>query len=106
MQAVFQALDTDNSGQLSYQELLKGLTKTMGKEKAKEQVLKIFNVIDTDNNKNITYSEFVTASIDRCNFLTKERLQAAFKMFDTGNTGTINASELKDLLQAGHIEME
>jgi len=69
-------------------------------------VLKIFNVIDTDGNNFITYSEFVTASIDRCNFLTKDRLWAAFQMFDTGNTGTINEQELKDLLQAGHIEIE
>ena len=104
MEKMFKALDVNHDGSLSKKELLKGFTKTMGKEKAAQKVEQIFKTIDTDNSNEITYSEFLTAGVDRSKFLSKKVLKAAFKMFDTDESGSIDVQEVKKILQNGHID--
>lgn len=47
----------------------------------------MFERIDTDKSGEIDYSEFVMATINEKNLLTKEKLQAAFNMFDRVGVG-------------------
>ena len=55
----------------------------------------VFNQIDNDNNGCIDYSEFLAATINRDKFLSKQRLQQAFKMFDKDGDGNIDTDELQ-----------
>ena len=71
---IFQALDSNNDGQLSREELMNGFEKIMGSVKAEEEVNRIMDMVDTDGNNCIDYSEFVTACIDRKKFLSMKRL--------------------------------
>ena len=58
---------------------------------------------DFDNNGCIEFSEWCSASMDKRNLLSKERLQAAFNIFDTNNSGTIDFKEVKELLGHGGV---
>jgi calcium-dependent protein kinase len=94
---IFQALDTNGDGQLSQDELESGYAKILGKEKAKQEVARIFRMVDTDGNGSIDYSEFVTACINKESILSKKRLKAAFRIFDKDNSGGIDMDELKEI---------
>ena len=54
----------------------------------------MFLNIDSDGNGSMDYTEFVVAAIDMLQFLTEERLQAAFKLQDRENTGFINTKNI------------
>ena len=43
--------------------------------------------------------EFIAATIDAQIFMREENLRTAFQMFDTDNSGKIDASEVKTLLE-------
>ena len=55
--------------------------------------------VDTDNNGFIDYSEFLKANLDARKVLSNDNLKQAFRMFDRDNSGTISASELRQVLQ-------
>lgn len=61
-------------------------------------------MVDTDNNGSIDYSEFVTACINKENILSRERLKAAFNIFDKDSSGGIDMDELKEVFRnSGNI---
>jgi len=99
----FKALDLDHDGQLTREELKKGYIKIMGMsdELAEEEANKLMNTLDTNNSGSIDYSEFVNATISRNNLLKKERLEAAFKIFDRNGDGRISADEMRFLFNEG-----
>ncbi len=68
---------------------------------AEEEVDRIMKVADTDGSGEIDYSEWVVAAINKTTLLTNEKLEAAFNLFDKDNSGTISASEVKDVLGIG-----
>lgn len=74
----FQALDKNNDGKLSREELIDGYTTTMGHTAAEIEVERILKTADLDNNGTIDYSEFISATVDKHKLLSKERLKAAF----------------------------
>jgi calcium-dependent protein kinase len=47
--------------------------------------------VDIDRNGWIDYSEFISATIDKRKLLSKERLKAAFSIFDRDENGYISA---------------
>lgn len=61
----FKALDLNNDGLLSREELLIGMKKMMDEESAEEEVKRIMGTIDTNHSDQIDFSEFVAASINR-----------------------------------------
>lgn len=67
----------------------------MGATAAEIEVDKIMENCDLDKNGFIEYSEFISASINKRNLMTKERLKAAFEMFDRDQDGFISQLELK-----------
>jgi len=99
----FKALDVDHDGQLTKEELRLGYMKIMGmsNELAEEEAERIMRTIDTNNNGSIDYSEFVNATISKANLLKKERLEAAFKVFDRNGDGKISADEMRFLFNEG-----
>ena len=70
-------------------------------EGAAEEVEKVFHKVDIDGSGFIDYSEWVVATIDKEKLLTRDKLQAAFKLFDKDGGGTISADEVKDVLSSG-----
>lgn len=98
---VFRALDANNDGRLSKDEILNGWEKEVGKPISKEEVDAIYDQVDIDKSGEIDYSEFIIATINTQNLLTKEKLQAAFKMFDKDNSGSISKEEIKQVLGFG-----
>jgi calcium-dependent protein kinase len=65
----------------------------------------MFDSVDIDRSGYIDYSEFVIACMNEKQLLTNEKLQAAFKMFDKDGSGSISASEIKVVLQAGNSSL-
>jgi len=97
MMNVFKAIDTDNNGALSREELINGFSQIFGEgqENIEEEVDKIMSNVDTDHSGEIDYTEFIIATMNRQKLLSKERLQAAFNAFDKDGSGSISSDELK-----------
>ncbi len=71
----FEALDTNNNGLLSREELLVGFTAQMGAVAAEIEVDRIMSSVDMDANGAIDYTEFIAATVNKTNLLTKERMK-------------------------------
>ena len=91
MKDTFKALDKNGDGSLTFEELRQGLTDI----KNGDEILEILKAADTDHSGTLNYTEFIAATIDAQIFLREENLRAAFQMFDTDNSGKIDANEVK-----------
>ena len=94
MRKLFIALDANGDGCLSLKELRKGLKDRHNGE----QIARILAAADTDGSGEINYTEFLAATIDANVYLREEYLRMAFKMFDTDNSGSIEKSEVVQIL--------
>lgn len=74
MQRVFTQLDKNSDGKLSEQELFDGYKQIYGEVAAREEVNRIMEIADTDKNGTIDYSEFVSATLNKNNLLSENRL--------------------------------
>jgi calcium-dependent protein kinase len=77
----FKAMDVNNDGVLSKQELRQGLI-AAGKMFSDEEIDEIFTKIDIDGSGTISYSEYMAAAIDKDRMLSEEKLIKVFKIFD------------------------
>ena len=96
---LFNRIDKNGDGQISKEELCKGLEdflKLSGRE-LQEKVDIIFNNIDADHNGYIEYEEFIRAAIDKEYFLSENFLRFAFEYFDRDKNGEITFKEVKQL---------
>ena len=98
---VFKAFDKNGDGKLSMQEVKEGYLEHYGKVMSDEEVEDMFNKVDTDKSGFIDYSEFVVAAMNENQLTSNEKLQAAFKMFDKDNSGSISADEIREVLSFG-----
>lgn len=71
----FEALDANNDGRLTRDELLVGFTAQMGAVAAEAEVDRIMTTVDMDANGAIDYSEFIAATVNKTKLLTKERMK-------------------------------
>lgn len=111
LQQVFMQLDLNKDGKLQYNELLQGYEEyyiksdeygtDMGKEMAKSEVDRIFEMVDIDHSNEIDFSEFVTATANRNNLLSDDKLKKAFGYYDKDNSGSISVDEIKSVLGVG-----
>lgn len=109
---VFRRFDTNNDGMLSYAEWNTAITALGYKLTAAEQA-RLLKFLDSDESNGIDYGEFERAFsvVDTKNgarwqqhviqqvhnflYQNRHQLRRVFNMFDTRNTGSINASEFK-----------
>jgi len=86
---IFNDVDADGTGQIDYQEFLKGF----GLDDT-PLCSKIFYLFDEDNSGSLDYYEFLKA-IDRYRKMTyEERLGWCFKVYDLDDSGFIDREEL------------
>ena len=98
LKAVFETIDKDMDGSLSYKEIeaaektLKGELKIQGKWKD------IMKQCDLDGDGKIDFHEFFTAAVNHQKAMTDENLSYAFNMFDTNGDGSIDIEEFRNAL--------
>ena len=100
LKKIFEAFDNCKDGQITYDELTKGLKQLKSNKLNENEIKELFNIIDVDRNGKIDYTEFLAATIQKVNYLKNERLFEAFCMYDKDNNGHITKEELLEALQA------
>jgi calcium-dependent protein kinase len=99
LKEIFKAFDTDNDGQIQYNEFQAGLKKLNSKEMKPDEVQSLFNSIDVDKNGKIDYTEFIAATLQKKLILKQEKLYDAFEMLDKNRDGKISKEELISILK-------
>lgn len=113
---IFHRMDKNGDGQLDRNELIEGyreLLKAKGSDisalnnsQVEYEVDQVLAAVDFDKNGYIEYSEFLTVAMDRKTLLSADRLERAFKMFDTDGSGKISATELATLFGVSDVDCE
>ena len=91
---IFDSIDTNKDGTLTPNEVKSALKKFM----KESEINKIFGGIDTNNSNKIEYSEFISALLEKKEFLKKEKLLESFRMLDKDDDGKISKEEIKKVL--------
>ncbi|XP_074275562.1 calcium-dependent protein kinase 5-like [Silene latifolia] len=91
---MFQTMDTDNSGAITFEELKAGL-KRYGTNLKDTEIRDLMDAADIDNSGTIDYGEFIAATIHLNKLERDEHLMAAFQYFDKDGSGSITIDELQ-----------
>ncbi|KAJ8490517.1 hypothetical protein OPV22_012238 [Ensete ventricosum] len=94
LREMFQAMDTDNSGAITFDELKEGLRR-YGSNLKESEIRALMDAADVDNSGTIDYGEFVAATIHLNKLEREEHLVAAFSYFDKDGSGYITVDELQ-----------
>ena len=83
LRSVFMALDKDGERSLTREELGKGYADLYkDSERARQEADALMAVADVDNNGLIDFSEFLLATGNKKEMLTKSNIKQAFDIFD------------------------
>ncbi|XP_076923010.1 calcium-dependent protein kinase 26-like [Bidens hawaiensis] len=96
LREMFKAMDTDNSGAITFDELKAGLRK-FGSTLKDVEIRDLMDAADVDKSGTIDYGEFVAATIHLNKLEREEHLVAAFKYFDKDGSGYITVDELQQV---------
>ncbi|KAG1655422.1 hypothetical protein FOA52_009093 [Chlamydomonas sp. UWO 241] len=91
---MFKAIDEDNSGTITIDELKEGL-RQKGASLASSEVEKIIGDIGDSGNQRIDYDEFIAATIHLNKLNREELMHEAFAHFDKDASGFITPNEMK-----------
>ncbi|KAL3508485.1 hypothetical protein ACH5RR_027886 [Cinchona calisaya] len=98
LKAMFQNMDTDNNGTITYEELKSGLAR-LGSKLTEAEVKQLMEAADVDGNGTIDYIEFIAATMHKHKLEREENLYTAFQYFDKDNSGFITRDELESAMQ-------
>ena len=96
---IFSAFDESKDGQITFDELTRGLIQLKSSHINEDDLFNIFKGIDVDKNGRIDYTEFIASTLHKKMYLRKERLYEAFSMFDKDGSGIITKEELMKVLK-------
>ena len=96
----FQDWDKNGDGVLSRDEIIDGYRKTYGSVDENE-IDNMIHIIDLDGNGVIDYNEFLNCAINKEKIVSNERLEIAFKTFDSDGSGKICVDEIMDIFTKG-----
>ncbi|KAJ0264902.1 Calcium-dependent protein kinase 27 [Hirschfeldia incana] len=94
LKTMFESMDTDKSGSITYEELKTGLNR-LGSKLPEAEVKQLMEAADVDGDGTIDYTEFITATMHRHRLERDEHLHKAFLHFDKDNSGYITKDELE-----------
>uniref|UniRef100_J3M0R9 non-specific serine/threonine protein kinase n=1 Tax=Oryza brachyantha TaxID=4533 RepID=J3M0R9_ORYBR len=94
LKEMFQTMDADNSGAITYDELKEGLRK-YGSTLKDTEIRDLMDAADIDNSGTIDYIEFIAATLHLNKLEREEHLVAAFSYFDKDGSGYITVDELQ-----------
>ncbi|KAK4782738.1 hypothetical protein SAY86_007112 [Trapa natans] len=94
LKEMFKMIDTDNSGQITLEELKNGLEK-VGADIKDSEIHSLMKAADIDNSGTIDYREFVAAMLHLNKVQREDHLHAAFSYFDQDGSGYITKEELQ-----------
>ncbi|CAH9063514.1 unnamed protein product [Cuscuta europaea] len=94
LKEMFKAIDTDNSGQITFEELKDGLNR-YGANLNESEIHDLMKAADVDNNGTIDYGEFIAAMLHMNKVEKENHLFAAFSYFDKDGSGYITSDELQ-----------
>ncbi|XP_022926931.1 calcium-dependent protein kinase 21-like isoform X2 [Cucurbita moschata] len=98
LKAMFANIDTDNSGNITYDELKTGLAR-LGSRLSEAEVKQLMEAADVDGNGSIDYIEFISATMHRHRLERDEHLYKAFQFFDMDSSGYITKDELENAMK-------
>uniref|UniRef100_A0ACD5UMS3 Uncharacterized protein n=2 Tax=Avena sativa TaxID=4498 RepID=A0ACD5UMS3_AVESA len=94
LKEMFKMLDTDNSGQITLEELKIGLHR-VGANLKESEITTLMEAADIDNSGSIDYGEFLAATLHLNKVDREDNLFAAFSYFDKDGSGYITQDELQ-----------
>ncbi|PSS21823.1 Calcium-dependent protein kinase [Actinidia chinensis var. chinensis] len=94
LREMFKAMDTDNSGAITFDELKAGLRR-YGSTLKDTEIRDLMDAADVDNSGTIDYGEFIAATVHLNKLEREEHLVAAFQYFDKDGSGYITVDELQ-----------
>ncbi|KAK8671509.1 hypothetical protein V6N13_038103 [Hibiscus sabdariffa] len=103
LKEMFKMIDTDNSGQITFEELKVGL-KRVGANLKESEIYDLMQAADVDNSGTIDYGEFVAATLHLNKIEREDHLFAAFSYFDKDGSGYITPDELQQACEEFGIE--
>ncbi|KAK9282917.1 hypothetical protein L1049_011142 [Liquidambar formosana] len=103
LKEMFKMIDTDNSGQITFEELKVGL-KRVGANLKESEIYDLMQAADIDNSGTIDYAEFIAATLHLNKVEREDHLFAAFSYFDKDGSGYITQEELQQACEEFGIE--
>ncbi|KAG6489336.1 calcium-dependent protein kinase 10-like [Zingiber officinale] len=103
LKEMFKMIDTDNSGQITFEELKVGLER-VGANLTESEIVALMQSADVDNSGTIDYDEFIAATMHLNKIEKEDHLFAAFQYFDKDSSGYITADELQQACEEFGIE--
>jgi len=101
LKEIFLALDSDNNGSLSIEEIKRGLANIKLEKELNIDVDRLLRELDSDGSGNIDYTEFLAAALDRTHYTHEEACWQAFRLFDLDGDGKLTREELLKVLHSG-----
>ncbi|KAL8505196.1 hypothetical protein ACS0TY_016423 [Phlomoides rotata] len=103
LKEMFKMIDVDNSGQITLEELKKGLEK-VGADINETEIVQLMQAADVDNSGAIDYGEFVAAMLHLNKVQKEDHMYAAFSYFDKDGSGYITHDELQQACEQFGLE--
>ncbi|EXC12960.1 Calcium-dependent protein kinase 2 [Morus notabilis] len=103
LKEMFRMIDTDNSGQITFEELKDGL-KRFGANLNESEIYQLMQAADVDNSGTIDYKEFIAATLHINKVDREDHLVAAFSYFDRDGSGYITQDALQHACEEFGIE--
>ncbi|GAV75499.1 efhand domain-containing protein/Pkinase domain-containing protein/PseudoU_synth_2 domain-containing protein/EF_hand_5 domain-containing protein [Cephalotus follicularis] len=94
LKQMFNNMDTDRSGTITFEELKTGLSR-LGSKVTEAEIKQLMDAADVDRSGTIDYIEFITATMHRHRLEKEENLYKAFQYFDKDGSGFITRDELR-----------
>ncbi|KAF9664845.1 hypothetical protein SADUNF_Sadunf16G0060400 [Salix dunnii] len=94
LKEIFKMIDTDNSGQITFEELKVGLRR-FGANLTEAEIYSLLREADVDNSGTIDCKEFIAATLHLNKVEKDDHLFAAFSYFDKDGSGYITIDELQ-----------
>lgn len=108
LKKIFQKLDQNGDGRLTYKELKDGFKKLDPNERisgvTENDLNRIIEEVDQDMNGYIEYEEFLRVTVNKRSIIDENNLRLAFDKFDENKDGRLSGEEIRKVLGSADHE--